>query len=286
MFLWAEEQIGYGAPPTLARLPQGGNPRTSGSAGGSGSSSGGCFSLSCLKPPPPPPPPRDCFAVHRCQAGEVSNAIANDVVDTNPVKVITSAKAACATGPCQTIGVHVNGNNTAGGASTGILVAGPGAGGVGPGATPQVATGASGQGGGGRVNKLIAAGCKPPSDAGSAVSALLQPYNGPGGGHHVPAKAGFRGAQNYSENLAPAIPNEELERLCVDHGLISGAQTRLYKAFAKTGSALTWSSMKAIEVDALEWGGMSRAKAEATVDEAIARLKAMGVTGPTRIPWG
>jgi RHS repeat-associated protein len=114
----------------------------------------------------------------------------------------------------------------------------------------------------------------------------LEPYGGPGGGHHVPAKSAFTGAPNYDPNEALAIPNAELERLGVSHSAITGAQMSGYRAFAATGQTLTWSDVSSIETNALIRGGMSPGMAQATVDQAIQALQQAGVSGPTRIPWG
>jgi len=116
--------------------------------------------------------------------------------------------------------------------------------------------------------------------------AKLQPYGGPGGGHHVPAKAAFAGAPRYDANAALAIPNAELKRLGVAHSAVSGAQQTAYRAFAQTGQPLTWKVVEKIETAALVRGGMTRDMASATVKKAIDALKQAGVTGPTRIPWG
>ena len=59
---------------------------------------------------------------------------------------------------------------------------------------------------------------------------VLRPYGGPGGGHHLPAKSGFIGALGYDVNKALAIPNAELARLGINHGLVTGAQMLGYKA--------------------------------------------------------
>jgi len=115
--------------------------------------------------------------------------------------------------------------------------------------------------------------------------ARLQPYGGPGGGHHVPAKSAFDGEPNYGPNSAPAIPNTELGRLKLNHGLISGGQQIFYRKFAKTGQKLTWNDVEAIEIQALIRGGMKNEIAKATVRNAIKMLKKSGVAGPTRIPW-
>src|SRR6185503_6909094 len=43
--------------------------------------------------------------------------------------------------------------------------------------------------------------------AAAEAGAALKPYGGPGGGHHVPAKAAFKGAPGYHPNKALAMPN-------------------------------------------------------------------------------
>jgi hypothetical protein len=117
-------------------------------------------------------------------------------------------------------------------------------------------------------------------------AALLRPYGGPGGGHHVLAKSAFVGAQRYDANAALAVPNAELARLGVDHGLVTGGQIQGYRAFAQTGAKLTWESVEAIETQALIRAGMQPSMARVTVQQGIQALKNAGVSGPTRIPWG
>jgi hypothetical protein len=118
-----------------------------------------------------------------------------------------------------------------------------------------------------------------------ASTAKLQPYGGPGGGHHVPAKSAFEGAPGYNPNQALAIPNTELAKLGVDHGVVSVAQRTLYNNFAKTGKPLTWNVVKSIEANALIKGGMKAEQATATVNQAVKSLVKSGVSSPTRIPW-
>jgi RHS repeat-associated protein len=117
-------------------------------------------------------------------------------------------------------------------------------------------------------------------------TAKLKPYSGPGGGHHVPARKAFEGAAAYDVNAALAIPNAELERLGVKHSQVTGAQASMYRAFSKTGEALTWQQVSRIEAAALVAGGMDPKLATATVGAAIKSLRDAGVAGPTRIPWG
>lgn len=117
------------------------------------------------------------------------------------------------------------------------------------------------------------------------AAAELKPYGGPGGGHHVPAKAAFRGDPNYSINKALAISNAELDRLGVDHGAVSGAQQIGYRALDAAGDPISWDAIRKIETDALIAGNMNPRMASSTVDAAIGALQAAGVV-PTRIPWG
>ena len=100
------------------------------------------------------------------------------------------------------------------------------------------------------------------------------------------AKSAFEGAAGYHANAALAIPNEELARLNVRHFVVTGAQKKLYRAFAKSGAKLTWKEVERSETDALVSGGLQADVARATVKRAIDGMKEAGIAGPTRIPWG
>ena len=149
--------------------------------------------------------------------------------------------------------------------------------------------------GGGAIGAKQLGGPKPAPNVGTVggnaaqivpgVSAALGPYGGTGGGHHVLSKKAFEGAKNYDLSEALAIPNEELARLKIEHGAISGAQQKLYRAFAKTGKPLTLDDIATIEEQALIEAKMDPNMAKATVQKAVAHLKASGVSGPTRTPW-
>jgi RHS repeat-associated protein len=119
--------------------------------------------------------------------------------------------------------------------------------------------------------------------------APLTPYTKPGGGHHVLAKSAFKGASGYNLNTALAISNQVMEKLGINHEAISVSQRLLYNAFEKTGAPLTWDAIEIIETQALSQGAkggkLSLEAVSATVQAAIADLKAQGVPGPTRIPW-
>lgn len=114
----------------------------------------------------------------------------------------------------------------------------------------------------------------------------LQPYGGPGGGHHPVASAAVRDDPNYNRNRALAISNEELARLGVEHPVITGKQQILYRDFAKTNQELDWPDIERIETQALVLSGVkSETAANEAVKRVISALKAEGVK-PRRIPWG
>ena len=69
------------------------------------------------------------------------------------------------------------------------------------------------------------------------------------------------------------MSNAELERLGLNHNMITGARASLYTAFAKTEEKLTWESMASIETAALVKAKMDPGLARATVDRAIEALK-------------
>ena len=121
-------------------------------------------------------------------------------------------------------------------------------------------------------------------DAADEVELLA--YGGNGGGHHVPAKSAFKGAEGYDPLKALAIPNSEMARLKINHSLVTGTQMTLYKTYAAQGQKLTWEAMQSIETRALVRGGMGQDMASATVSRAIKALQEAGVASPTRIPWG
>jgi hypothetical protein len=122
------------------------------------------------------------------------------------------------------------------------------------------------------------------SEVASHNTCKLEPYSKVGG-HHVPAKAGLRDAENYSIGGAPAISEAEMATAGVKHTLITDAQRVAYIAFRKAGGTLDWTSMAKIEIGALVSAGMKPKLAKQTVNAAIKILKAAGVPGPTRIPW-
>jgi hypothetical protein len=121
----------------------------------------------------------------------------------------------------------------------------------------------------------------------------LLPY-GKGGGHHpVMQSLSKNDPKNYKPRKALAIPKKILEKMGggkeggrLLHEVISKAQRFLYGDFAKTGLPLTEKAVEDTETTALEQAGVDRATARATVRQAIAQLKDMGVSLKNMaIPW-
>lgn len=55
---------------------------------------------------------------------------------------------------------------------------------------------------------------------------IMKAYGGPGGGHHIPAKAAFQNAANYDPLKALALSNSDMDKLNIDHRKITGAQQK------------------------------------------------------------
>ncbi len=101
---------------------------------------------------------------------------------------------------------------------------------------PLIAPGAKGAGVVGELDSAAARGAaleaaaargarlERAADATVDEGARLQPYRGSGGGHHVPAKNAFLGAEGYNPRTAPAVPNAELARLGVRHDFVTGVE--------------------------------------------------------------
>jgi len=113
----------------------------------------------------------------------------------------------------------------------------------------------------------------------------VQPYGGPGGGHHLLAKSAFRGAKGNDTNAMLAIPNDELARFKIYHPDISGAQQKGYRAFARKEIPLSLDGAGEIDGQALIDAGLAPKAARNAMQQAVAWARARGIK-PTRIPWG
>ena len=99
------------------------------------------------------------------------------------------------------------------------------------------------------------------------------------------AKSLFRGGTNYSKSRALSVPLKELERLGLDHAVITAAQRRAYTKFAGSGNLLTLEGAASIEVKVLVKAGLDPKTAKALVKAALDDVVRMGVSAPSNIPW-
>jgi hypothetical protein len=95
----------------------------------------------------------------------------------------------------------------------------------------------------------------------------------------------FKGDPKYNARAAPAIPRSELERLNINHRLITAAQRRGYREYIQKGRLPTWDEIADVVIKAMVEGGVDPEAAKATVPKMIEELKNMGVAGPTGLPW-
>ena len=104
-------------------------------------------------------------------------------------------------------------------------------------------------------------------------------------GHHVHAKAGFRGDVLYDLNEGFSISDEFMKARGWSHEDMTVMQQRLFRELGQSGRPNTIQEHTRIAVEALRAGGATKAQAERLVDWSLRNLKAQGATQPTRIPW-
>jgi RHS repeat-associated protein len=105
------------------------------------------------------------------------------------------------------------------------------------------------------------------------------------GGHHVHAKAAFRGDPNYDPAKAFALGQELMDNLGIDHDKITAEQRRLFDQLAASGAPNTMAAQSEIAIKSLIAGNATREQAQQWASDSLANLGAQGVSAPTRIPW-
>jgi RHS repeat-associated protein len=118
----------------------------------------------------------------------------------------------------------------------------------------------------------------------AAAERQIGSYRGVGG-HHVHAKAAFRGHGSYNPHSGFSISQEFMESHNWNHQDMTRAQVRLFKDLANSGRPNTLAEHSRIAVQALQAGGASETQARALVAESLRDLRSQGVRVPTRIPW-
>lgn len=105
------------------------------------------------------------------------------------------------------------------------------------------------------------------------------------GGHHVHAKAGFRGDANYDPNRGFSISQDFMENNGLNHQAMTAKQRELFKELYESGRPNTLTEHTRIAEEALRTGGASDSLTKDLIQESLANLAEQGVSQPTRIPW-
>ena len=105
------------------------------------------------------------------------------------------------------------------------------------------------------------------------------------GGHHVHAKAAFRGDANYDPNKGFSISQKFMENNGLDHQAMTSKQRELFKELYESGRANTMKEHTRIAREALKAGGAEEPLISDLVNESLRNLTQQGVTSPSRIPW-
>ncbi|MGF7086410.1 hypothetical protein JOD24_000238 [Kroppenstedtia sanguinis] len=105
------------------------------------------------------------------------------------------------------------------------------------------------------------------------------------GGHHIHAKAAFKGDFNYDPKKGYSISQKFMRENGWSHQKMTNKQRELFKELANSGRPNTLVEHNRIAVEALVEGGAPRDVARKLVAESTKRLRKDGVRKPSRIPW-
>ena len=105
------------------------------------------------------------------------------------------------------------------------------------------------------------------------------------GGHHVHAKAGFKGHGTYDLNQGFSVSQDYMRSRGWNHQAMTNKQRELFGDLARSGRTNSLAEHTRIAEEALVAGGATRGEAQALVQESLQDLARQGVIAPTRIPW-
>lgn len=105
------------------------------------------------------------------------------------------------------------------------------------------------------------------------------------GGHHVHAKAGFKGDVNYDPKKGFSISQDFMENNGLNHQKMTSKQRELFKELYESGRPNTLDEHTRIAREALKAGGASESMIDDVIKASLNNLKEQGVTTPTRISW-
>ena len=104
-------------------------------------------------------------------------------------------------------------------------------------------------------------------------------------GHHVDAKAAFRGDDNYDEQKGFSISQQFMKDNDLNHSDMTNKQRELFKELFESGRPNTLEEHTRIAREALKAGGADDDMIEDLIAKSLENLSSQGVTQPTRIPW-
>ncbi|PPV11894.1 hypothetical protein AWN73_20265 [Clostridium butyricum] len=104
-------------------------------------------------------------------------------------------------------------------------------------------------------------------------------------GHHIHAKAAFKGDINYDLNKGFSISQDFMKNNGLSHSDMTTKQRQLFKELYESGRPNTLEEHTRIAREALEAGGASKSQIDELITNSLNNLKEQGVINPTRIPW-
>ena len=105
------------------------------------------------------------------------------------------------------------------------------------------------------------------------------------GGHHIHAKAAFKGDINYDPNNGFSISQDFMKNNGLNHSDMTTKQRQLFKELYESGRPNTLEEHTRIASEVLKAGGVRESLSEELIRNSLSNLKKQGVTNPSRIPW-
>jgi hypothetical protein len=105
------------------------------------------------------------------------------------------------------------------------------------------------------------------------------------GGHHIHAKAAFKGHVNYDPRKGFSISQKFMQERGWNHQKMTATQQKMFKELAESGRPNSLTEQNRIAVEALVAGGAPRDEARLLVAQSVKELRKEGVREPTRVPW-
>jgi len=105
------------------------------------------------------------------------------------------------------------------------------------------------------------------------------------GGHHVHAKAAFKGEVSYDPNKGFSISQKFMDENGLNHADMTAKQRQLFKELNESGRPNTLEEHTRIAKEVLIAGGATEEQASLWAQQSLENLLEQGVAQPTRIPW-